>query len=140
MLGIINNEGVEVSPTLNFRSFTLVCCLKMKIPFPCLMLLCMMIVGGFVVEAVVAVGAPAPAPAPGPAAASECCNVMELVPCANAFTTSTPPSLECCERLKEQERPCIYRYITDPALGGLINTPNAKMVSDSCGSPMPNNC
>ncbi|XP_014511496.1 non-specific lipid-transfer protein 2-like [Vigna radiata var. radiata] len=112
----------------------------MKIPFPRVML-CMMMLSGFVIEAVVAVGVPVGAPAAAAAApASECCNVMELVPCANAFTSSTPPSAECCERLKEQRPPCICEYITDPALGGLINTPNAKMVSDSCGSPMPNNC
>ncbi|KOM34455.1 hypothetical protein LR48_Vigan02g060500 [Vigna angularis] len=111
----------------------------MKIPFPSVML-CMMMLSGFVVEAVVAVGVPVGAPAAAAAPSSECCNVMELVPCANAFTSSTAPSAECCERLKEQKASCICKYITDPALGGLINTPNAKMVSDSCGSPMPNNC
>ncbi|CAJ1967993.1 unnamed protein product [Sphenostylis stenocarpa] len=104
----------------------------MKIPSSWVML-CMML-SVFVVEGEVSAVAPAVAPA------AECCNVMELVPCANAFTTSTPPSAECCERLRKQQPPCICQYITDPALVGLINTPNAKMVSDSCGSPMPNNC
>ncbi|KAK7310079.1 hypothetical protein RJT34_07318 [Clitoria ternatea] len=68
------------------------------------------------------------------------CNVMELVPCANAFTTWTPPSPECCDRLKEQQPLCICQYMNDPTLENFINTPNAKMVSDSCGSPMPTDC
>ncbi|XP_020230143.1 uncharacterized protein LOC109810937 [Cajanus cajan] len=71
---------------------------------------------------------------------AESCNVMELVPCADAFTSITPPSPECCQRLKEQPPPCICLYMNDPTLKGFINTPNAKMVSDTCGSPMPNNC
>jgi len=65
---------------------------------------------------------------------------MELVPCAAAFTTSTPPSPECCQRLREQPRSCICQYMKDPTLEKFINTSNAKMVSDSCGSPMPTNC
>ncbi|KAK7355381.1 hypothetical protein VNO80_14636 [Phaseolus coccineus] len=66
----------------------LVECYCYRNPFPCVIL--SMMLSGFVVEA-----------------AAECCNVMELVSCANAFTTSTPPSPQCCERLKEQQPPCI---------------------------------
>ncbi|KAK7393140.1 hypothetical protein VNO78_21614 [Psophocarpus tetragonolobus] len=104
----------------------------MKIPFPCMMLFIMLSL--LIVEGEVSV-VPAPAPTPE----SCICNVMELVPCANAYTTSTPPSPQCCERLKEQQ-PCICQYMNDPTIRTLINTPNAKMVSDFCGSPMPNNC
>nr|KYP73628.1 putative non-specific lipid-transfer protein AKCS9 [Cajanus cajan] len=89
----------------------------------------------FPVEAVEVAEAPV-AEAP----VAESCNVMELVPCADAFTSITPPSPECCQRLKEQPPPCICLYMNDPTLKGFINTPNAKMVSDTCGSPMPNNC
>ncbi|KAK7308256.1 hypothetical protein VNO77_41858 [Canavalia gladiata] len=70
---------------------------------------------------------------------AESCNIMELVPCANAFTTSTLPSPECCERLKEQQS-CICQYMNDPTLVNFINTPNAKLISDTCGSPIPSNC
>ncbi|RDX86287.1 hypothetical protein CR513_32402, partial [Mucuna pruriens] len=93
----------------------------MKIP--CVMFCIMLSL--FLVEAEVSVPTPAPAPAPAPAA--ESCNVMEMVSCAYAFTTLTPPSQECCDTLKEQKPPCICQYIKDPALAGFINTTNAKM-------------
>ncbi|KAM7484592.1 hypothetical protein LguiA_000601 [Lonicera macranthoides] len=65
------------------------------------------------------------------------CNALQLSPCANAITSSsTAPSSACCAKLKEQ-RPCLCNYIKDPNLQKFINTPNARKVATTCGTPFP---
>ncbi|KAM7524237.1 hypothetical protein LguiA_014139 [Lonicera macranthoides] len=64
------------------------------------------------------------------------CNVMELAPCLQAFTSPAQPSAECCGKLKEQE-PCLCNYIKDPTLGQYVNSPQAKKVEAGCRVPVP---
>ncbi|KAG4907530.1 hypothetical protein JHK82_056188 [Glycine max] len=64
------------------------------------------------------------------------CNALQLSACASAITSSTPPSALCCSKLKEQ-RPCLCQYLKDPNLKKLVNSPNARMVANACGSPFP---
>ncbi|KAH7516470.1 non-specific lipid-transfer protein 2 [Ziziphus jujuba] len=64
------------------------------------------------------------------------CNPLALSACASAITTSSPPSAQCCSKLKEQ-RPCLCQYVKDPNLQKVINSPNAKKVANICGSPFP---
>ncbi|KAJ9140788.1 hypothetical protein P3X46_031392 [Hevea brasiliensis] len=65
------------------------------------------------------------------------CNPLALSPCASAMTSSSPPSAICCSKLKEQ-RPCLCQYLKNPNLQKLVNSPNAKKVATTCGSPFPN--
>ncbi|XAR52450.1 hypothetical protein NMG60_11020539 [Bertholletia excelsa] len=69
-------------------------------------------------------------------AAAVTCNPMALSACADAITSSQPPTSTCCNKLKEQ-RPCLCQYIKDPNLQTLINSPNANKVAVTCGSPFP---
>ncbi|XP_010279351.1 PREDICTED: non-specific lipid-transfer protein 2-like [Nelumbo nucifera] len=64
------------------------------------------------------------------------CRPTELASCASAITSSAAPSKMCCSKLKEQ-RPCLCKYLKDPNLQKLINTPNAKKVASTCGIPFP---
>lgn len=64
------------------------------------------------------------------------CNTLELSQCASAITSSTPPTAECCSKLKEQEA-CLCEYVKDPNMQNLVNSPNAKKVADTCGTPIP---
>ncbi|CAJ2630663.1 unnamed protein product [Trifolium pratense] len=64
------------------------------------------------------------------------CNALQLIACANAITSSNPPSAICCSKLKEQ-KPCLCQYLKDPNLKKLVNSPNAIKVADTCGSPFP---
>lgn len=60
------------------------------------------------------------------------CNVHELSPCASAFASPpTPPSAECCTKLKEQE-PCFCQYLKDPNLRTLIMTENTEKMGKAC--------
>ena len=59
------------------------------------------------------------------------CNVVELTPCLPAFTSSNPPSIQCCTKLKEQT-PCLCQYMKDPKLGKYIKSPEAKKVESIC--------
>ncbi|EEF35397.1 Nonspecific lipid-transfer protein, putative [Ricinus communis] len=65
------------------------------------------------------------------------CDPVELSACANAITSSSPPSAICCSKLKQQ-RPCLCQYVKNPNLQKLVNSPNAKKVATICGSPFPN--
>lgn len=66
------------------------------------------------------------------------CNPLQLAPCANAISSSTtPPTAECCSRLKEQKN-CLCSYMKDPKLQRFVASPNAKKVAIACGSPFPN--
>ncbi|CAK9151276.1 unnamed protein product [Ilex paraguariensis] len=64
------------------------------------------------------------------------CNALQLSPCATAITSSTKPTPMCCSKLKEQ-RPCLCKYLKDPKLQKFINSPNAKKVATTCGTPFP---
>ncbi|CAN6675568.1 unnamed protein product [Malus baccata var. baccata] len=64
------------------------------------------------------------------------CNPMELAPCAAAIMSSNSPTAVCCGKLKEQS-PCLCQYVKNPNLQKLVNSPNAKKVADTCGSPFP---
>ncbi|KAD7477176.1 hypothetical protein E3N88_00312 [Mikania micrantha] len=59
------------------------------------------------------------------------CSVTELSPCIPSFTSPTPPSKECCTKLKEQ-KPCLCGYIKNPSLKQYVTSPYAKKVSSAC--------
>ncbi|CAK9140326.1 unnamed protein product [Ilex paraguariensis] len=65
------------------------------------------------------------------------CNPIQLSPCASAITSSTTPTPICCSKLKEQ-KPCLCKYLKDPNLQKFINSPNARKVATTCGTPFPN--
>ncbi|KAL3527017.1 hypothetical protein ACH5RR_011673 [Cinchona calisaya] len=64
------------------------------------------------------------------------CSVTELSPCLPAITGPTPPSAECCSKLKEQS-PCLCGYIKDPNFAQYVNSPKAQAVAKTCGVPFP---
>ena len=64
------------------------------------------------------------------------CDPMALSPCAGAISSSSPPSNECCQKLKEQKS-CLCGYIKNPSLGPYVNSPGAKKVLSSCGIALP---
>ncbi|KAI3714379.1 hypothetical protein L1987_72979 [Smallanthus sonchifolius] len=65
------------------------------------------------------------------------CNPIQLSPCATAIlSAATTPSETCCGKIKEQ-RPCLCNYIKNPTLQKFINTPNARKVAATCGTPFP---
>ncbi|KVH88142.1 non-specific lipid-transfer protein 2-like [Cynara cardunculus var. scolymus] len=64
------------------------------------------------------------------------CNPIQLSPCATAILSSTTPSETCCGKIKEQ-RSCLCNYINNPRLQKFINTPNARKVAATCGTPFP---
>ncbi|XWS50759.1 hypothetical protein CRYUN_Cryun12cG0115200 [Craigia yunnanensis] len=64
------------------------------------------------------------------------CNPTELSSCVSAITSSSPPSQLCCSKIKEQ-KPCLCQYLRNPTLKKFINTPNARKVATTCGTPFP---
>ncbi|KAI3515689.1 hypothetical protein L1887_14592 [Cichorium endivia] len=64
------------------------------------------------------------------------CSVTQLSPCLPAFTSSSPPSAQCCTKLKEQS-PCLCGYIKNPSLKAYITSPNARKVASTCAVPIP---
>ncbi|KAI7749613.1 hypothetical protein M8C21_030126 [Ambrosia artemisiifolia] len=70
------------------------------------------------------------------AAMAVTCQVTQLVPCASAISSSSPPSSQCCTKLKEQ-RPCLCQYMKNPSLRGYVSSPNAQKVAKACGVPTP---
>ncbi|XP_038680123.1 non-specific lipid-transfer protein 2-like [Tripterygium wilfordii] len=64
------------------------------------------------------------------------CSPVQLSPCVNAITSSSQPSQLCCSRIKEQ-KPCLCGYFRNPNLKKFIETPNARKVADTCGTPFP---
>ncbi|XP_038994379.1 non-specific lipid-transfer protein 2-like [Hibiscus syriacus] len=63
------------------------------------------------------------------------CNPTQLSPCVGAIT-SAPPSKACCSKIKEQ-KPCLCQYLRNPNLKKFVNTPNARKVASTCGTPFP---
>ncbi|GMI99521.1 Tracheary Element Differentiation-related 4 [Hibiscus trionum] len=64
------------------------------------------------------------------------CSPTQLSPCVGAITSSSPPSKLCCSRIKEQ-KPCLCQYLRNPNLKKFVNTPNARKVASTCGTPFP---
>ncbi|KAE8665517.1 Non-specific lipid-transfer protein 2 [Hibiscus syriacus] len=64
------------------------------------------------------------------------CNPAQLSPCVSAITSSSPPSKLCCTKIKEQ-KPCLCQYLRNPNLKKFVNTPNARKVASTCGTPYP---
>lgn len=64
------------------------------------------------------------------------CNVMDLIDCLPAFTSTAQPTDECCKKLKEQE-PCFCVFIKDPIFEHYFNSPEAKKVEDKCEISVP---
>ncbi|XP_057810676.1 non-specific lipid-transfer protein 2-like [Salvia miltiorrhiza] len=64
------------------------------------------------------------------------CNPLQLTPCAAAITSAGSPTVACCTKIKEQ-RPCLCQYMKNPNLQKFINSPGAKKVASSCGTPFP---
>ncbi|KAE8662085.1 Non-specific lipid-transfer protein 2 [Hibiscus syriacus] len=64
------------------------------------------------------------------------CNPTQLSPCVGAITSSSPPSKLCCSKIKEQ-KPCLCQYLRNPNLKKFVNTPNARKVASTCGTPFP---
>ncbi|WZZ61743.1 hypothetical protein YC2023_061850 [Brassica napus] len=71
-----------------------------------------------------------------PAAEAVTCSPMQLSPCAQAITSSSPPSALCCAKLKEQ-KPCLCGYMRNPSLRRFVSSPNARKVSNRCKLPIP---
>uniref|UniRef100_A0A7N0TBZ6 Bifunctional inhibitor/plant lipid transfer protein/seed storage helical domain-containing protein n=1 Tax=Kalanchoe fedtschenkoi TaxID=63787 RepID=A0A7N0TBZ6_KALFE len=70
------------------------------------------------------------------AAEAVTCKVEELSPCLDSFLSSSPPTPQCCSKVKEQE-PCLCGYAKNPAYAPYINNPNIKMILDDCQVPYP---
>ncbi|XP_034712005.1 non-specific lipid-transfer protein 2-like [Vitis riparia] len=64
------------------------------------------------------------------------CSPTELSSCVGAITSSTPPSKLCCSKIKEQ-KPCLCQYLKNPNLKKFVNSPNARKVASTCGTPIP---
>ncbi|KAK9071398.1 hypothetical protein SSX86_009967 [Deinandra increscens subsp. villosa] len=71
---------------------------------------------------------------PGATAAN--CNYMELVPCADALTSSNKPSDACCSKLKEQTS-CYCGYLRDPSLSRYVSPATAQRIAGQCGVTLP---
>ncbi|KAF8025225.1 hypothetical protein BT93_F2156 [Corymbia citriodora subsp. variegata] len=64
------------------------------------------------------------------------CRPIELSACVSAITSSTPPTTLCCSKIKEQ-KPCLCQYLQNPNLKKFVNSPNARKVASTCGTPFP---
>ncbi|KAK9071397.1 hypothetical protein SSX86_009966 [Deinandra increscens subsp. villosa] len=71
---------------------------------------------------------------PGAMAAN--CNYMELVPCADALTSSNKPSGACCSKIREQ-RSCVCGYLRNPTLRQFVSPATAKRIASQCGVTLP---
>ncbi|KAF3646541.1 Non-specific lipid-transfer protein 2 [Capsicum baccatum] len=64
------------------------------------------------------------------------CSAIQLSPCLSAITSNSAPSSLCCSRIREQ-KPCLCNYLKNPMLRNYVNSPGAKKVARTCGSPYP---
>ncbi|GFZ12231.1 hypothetical protein Acr_23g0006160 [Actinidia rufa] len=64
------------------------------------------------------------------------CDPLELSPCLSAIVNGSPPSKQCCTKLKQQV-PCLCQYIKDPNFSKYVTNPNAKKVASACGVTIP---
>ncbi|KAJ8436616.1 hypothetical protein Cgig2_029862 [Carnegiea gigantea] len=66
------------------------------------------------------------------AEAEAACDPMQLMPCAEAFLSSSKlPSSDCCANLKEQ-KPCLCEYKQNPKYQSYVNSPNARRIATAC--------
>ncbi|KAL5698006.1 hypothetical protein ACHQM5_029095 [Ranunculus cassubicifolius] len=65
------------------------------------------------------------------------CSAIQMIPCAGAIATGSPPSPTCCARFKSQQ-PCLCQYLKDPTISQYVNSPNARKVAIACGVRNPN--
>ncbi|XP_062094704.1 non-specific lipid-transfer protein 2-like [Humulus lupulus] len=71
-----------------------------------------------------------------PTAEAVTCSPVQMSSCLTAITNGSPPSSQCCAKLKEQ-KPCLCGYLKDPNLRQYVNSPNARKVVAKCGVPYP---
>ncbi|CAH8357859.1 unnamed protein product [Eruca vesicaria subsp. sativa] len=65
------------------------------------------------------------------------CVPTELIVCSPAYHEGdSPPSAECCGKLKDQES-CFCDYIKNPKFAPYINSPIAQKVLAACRIPAP---
>ncbi|KAG0548970.1 hypothetical protein BDA96_01G214000 [Sorghum bicolor] len=64
------------------------------------------------------------------------CNPAQLVVCAPAVISGSPPTASCCSNLRAQES-CFCEYAHNPAFRKYIDSPNAGRTLTSCGIPIP---
>ncbi|KAI4350955.1 hypothetical protein L6164_005357 [Bauhinia variegata] len=64
------------------------------------------------------------------------CAPVQLSPCVSAMTSAAPPTKLCCSKIKEQ-RPCLCQYLKNPMLKKYVDSPNARKVARTCGTPFP---
>ncbi|CAH8251505.1 unnamed protein product [Arabidopsis lyrata] len=64
----------------------------------------------------------------------EACIVTKLQPCLPAVTNESPPSTECCRKLKEQHS-CFCDYLQNPQFSPYITA--GKKVLAACKIPYP---
>ncbi|CAJ2651470.1 putative non-specific lipid-transfer protein AKCS9-like protein [Trifolium pratense] len=65
------------------------------------------------------------------------CSPLQLSSCLGAITSNTPPSADCCNKLKEQ-KPCLCGYVRNPNLRQYVNSAGSRRVASSCGVTIPN--
>ncbi|CAH8357897.1 unnamed protein product [Eruca vesicaria subsp. sativa] len=74
--------------------------------------------------------------APTKAEEKVACVPTELISCLPAYESGSPPSADCCGKLKEQE-PCFCGYIQNPLFSQYVNSPIARKILAACGVPYP---
>lgn len=62
------------------------------------------------------------------------CAVTDLAPCLPAVQGGSPPSTDCCTKLKDNQS-CFCDYLKDPLVGPYMSA--AKKVLTACGVPIP---
>ncbi|KAG6494746.1 hypothetical protein ZIOFF_042507 [Zingiber officinale] len=65
---------------------------------------------------------------------SATCNVSQLSPCADAFSSRSKPSSQCCAVVRSQSS-CFCQYLRDPNLAPYIS--RGRQVVASCGVSIP---
>ncbi|EOA26115.1 hypothetical protein CARUB_v10019541mg [Capsella rubella] len=64
------------------------------------------------------------------------CTDIEITGCVPAIILGTPPTAECCGKLKAQQ-PCYCDFIKNPAFRPLVTSPQAHAALGFCGIPYP---
>ncbi|MFS7983422.1 putative bifunctional inhibitor/plant lipid transfer protein/seed storage helical [Helianthus anomalus] len=61
---------------------------------------------------------------------------VQLSWCLQSIVSNTPPSQDCCRRLRGPQA-CLCREIRDPTFGGYLRHPGARRVATACGVSFP---
>lgn len=64
------------------------------------------------------------------------CYITDLLVCMGAVTGGSPPSTECCTKLK-QVQSCFCEYAKNPLLGQYVTGEGAKKVLTACSLAIP---